>query len=61
MSMLKSVKLSGCQVVKLSGCLVVKFDPRDMLNNFCCHVFAQKSMFKGENNNVFNYPPPQAE
>ena len=29
MSMLKSVKLSCCQVVK--------FDPWDMLNNFCEH------------------------
>ena len=28
-------------------------DPRDMLNNFCFHVYAQKSMFIGENVNVF--------
>ena len=59
MSMLKSVKLSGCQVVRLSGfqdvklssCQVVKFDPWDMLNNFCFHVYAQKSLFIGENDN----------
>ena len=39
------VRLSGCQVVRLSGCHVVKFDPWDMLNNFCFHVYAQKSVF----------------
>ena len=25
----------------------------DMLNNFCFHVYAQKSLFIGENDNVF--------
>ena len=45
MSMLKSVSLSSCQVVK--------FDPWDMLNNFCFHVYAQKSLFIVENCNVF--------
>ena len=53
MSMLKSVKLSGCQVVKLSRRQVVKFDPWDMLNYFCFHVYAQKSLFIGENCNDF--------
>ena len=28
-------------------------DPRDMLNNFCFHVYAQKSSFIGENGNAF--------
>ena len=28
-------------------------DPRDMLNNFCFHVYAQKSLFIGENGNEF--------
>ena len=28
-------------------------DPRDMLNNFCFHVYAQKSLFVGENGNAF--------
>ena len=28
-------------------------DPWDMLNNFCFHVYAQKSLFIGENDNVF--------
>ena len=42
-----------CQVVKLSGCQVVKFDPWGMLNNFCFDVYAQKSMFIGENGNGF--------
>ena len=27
--------------------------PWDMLNNFCFHVYAQKSMFIGENGNPF--------
>ena len=47
------VRLSGCQVVRLSSCQVVKFDPWDMLNNFCFDVYAQKSMFIGENGNGF--------
>ena len=37
----------------MSGCQVVKFDPWDMLNNFCFDVYAQKSMFIGENGNDF--------
>ena len=32
---------------------VVKFDPWDMLNKFCFHVYAQKSLFIAENVNVF--------
>ena len=28
-------------------------DPCDMLNNFCFHVYAQKSLFIGENDNVY--------
>ena len=28
-------------------------DPRDMLNKFCFHLYAQKSLFKGENCNAF--------
>ena len=78
MSMLKSVKLSGCQVVKLPGCQdwsmghaeqllfsclclkvsscqVVKFDPWDMLNNFCFHVYAQKLLFLCEICNGFHH------
>ena len=35
-------------------------DPRDMLNNFCFHVYAQKSLFIGENGNDFFWPPPPA-
>ena len=31
----------------------IKNEPRDMLNNFCFHVYAQKSLFIGENVNVF--------
>ena len=28
-------------------------DPWDILNNFCFHVYAQKSLFIGEKGNVF--------
>ena len=34
---------------------MAQVDPRDMLNNFCSHVYAQKSLFIGENGNVFFY------
>ena len=30
-----------------------KVDPRDMLNKFCFHLYAQKSLFIGENCNGF--------
>ena len=30
-----------------------KVDPRDMLNKFCFHLYAQNSLFIGENCNVF--------
>ena len=40
-------------VVRLSSCQVVKIDPWDMLNNFCFHLYAQKSLFIGENGNVY--------
>ena len=48
---LQAMRLYGqkCQVVKLSGCQLVKFDPWDMMKNFCFYVYAQKSMFIGEN------------
>ena len=32
---------------------MVQVDPRDMLNNFCFHVYGQKSLFIGENGNGF--------
>ena len=34
---------------------MVQVDPRDMLNNFCFHVYAQKSLFIGENGTAFNF------
>ena len=37
---------------------MAQVDPRDMLNNFCLHVYAQKSRFIGENGNGFFLPPP---
>ena len=30
---------------------IAQVDPRDMLNNFCFHVWAQKSLFIAENCN----------
>ena len=51
--MSESQTLGTVQVVRLSSCQVVKFDPWDMLNNFCFHVYAQKSLFKVENVNGF--------
>ena len=35
---------------------MAQVDPRDMLNNFCFHVYAQKSLFIGENGNAFFTP-----
>ena len=35
----------------------IKNDLWDMLNNFCFHVYAQKSLFIGQNVNVFFLPP----
>ena len=31
-----------------------KVDPRDMLNKFCFHLYAQKSLFRVENCNGFD-------
>ena len=33
-------------------------DPWDMLNNFCFHVYAQMSLFMGENVNAFFWTAP---
>ena len=32
---------------------MAQVDPRDMLNNFCFHLYAQKSLFIAENCNGF--------
>ena len=32
---------------------MVQVDPRDILNNFGFHVYAQKSLFIGENGNGY--------
>ena len=32
---------------------MAQVDPRDMLNNFCFHVYAYNSLFIGENDNEF--------
>ena len=49
----RNLKLSECQTkagnLELSLSLV---DPRDMQNNICFHVYAQKSLLIGENGNV---------
>ena len=34
-----------------------KVDPRDMLNKFCFHLYAQNSLFIGENCNAFFLTP----
>ena len=38
---------------KLENFENIKNYPWDMLNNFCFHVYAQKSLFRGENVNAF--------
>ena len=37
-----------------------KVDPRDMLNKFCFHLYAQKSLFIAENCNAFFWTPTAA-
>ena len=32
---------------------MAQVDPRDMLNNFCFHLYAQNSLFIAENCNAF--------
>ena len=39
--------------LKLENFENIKNDPWDMLNNFCFYVYAQKSLFIGENDNVY--------
>ena len=44
---------------KLANLQNWQIDPWDMLNNFCFHVYAQKSLFIAENCNAFLGPHPQ--
>ena len=60
MSMIKSrsltFKLSHSHTLTLSHSLNLSISHSltlDMLNNFCFHVYAQKSVFIGQNVNVF--------
>ena len=60
MSMLKShsltLTLSQSHTLSISHLLTL-----DMLNNFCFHLYAEKSLFIGENCNTFitsSAPPP---
>ena len=39
--------------VSLFVSVSVSVDPCDMLNNFCFHFYAQKSLFIGEDDNAF--------
>ena len=39
---------------------MAKVDPRDMLNKFCFHLYAQNSLFIGENCNAFFLTAPAA-
>ena len=41
-------------------CQMLNVDPREMLNNFCFHVYAQKSLFIAENVNAFFLTPTAA-
>ena len=50
---LKNWKLGRLKAWKLENFENMKNDPWDMLNNFCFHVYAQKSLFIAENCNVF--------
>ena len=46
-------KLENLKTWKFENFENLKNDPWDMLNNFCFHVYAQKSLFIGENVNDF--------
>ena len=46
-----------CKTCKLANLQNLQIDPLDMLNNFCFHVYAQKSLFIGENVNDFFLTP----
>ena len=49
----KLEKLENLKTWKFENFENLKNDPWDMLNNFCFHVYAQKSLFIGENVNAF--------
>ena len=66
MSMLKSKYLQLCHMSHVT-CHIVHvtchmwntyFDPFDMLNNFCFHVYGQMSLFMGENDNALFFTTP---
>ena len=44
---LKNLKLKFLDIFEILNFLNIKNDPRDMLNNFCFHAYAQKSLFIG--------------
>ena len=45
---------------KFANLQKLQIDPWDMLNNFCFHVNAQKSLFIFENDNVYFWTSPVA-
>ena len=51
-------KLENLKTWKLENFENMKNDPWDMLNNFCFHVYAQKSLFIGQNVNGFFWQHP---
>ena len=51
-------KLANLQ--NLQNLQTLQIDPWDMLNNFCFHVYAQKSLFIGENDNEYFWTSPAA-
>ncbi len=53
---LKTQKLKNSKTQKLKNFENITNDLWDMLNNFCFHVYAQKSLFIAENCNGFLVP-----
>ena len=49
----KKIKFEKIWKFEILKFKIAQVDPRDMLNNFCFHVYGQKSLFIGENCNDF--------
>ena len=52
--------LKKMKILKKMKFKIAQVDPRDMLNNFCFHLYAQKSLFIAENCNAFFLTPAAA-
>ena len=53
-----SLSLSVTVYLSVTVSVSVSVDPCYMLNKFCFHVYAQKSLFLGENGNAFFWTSP---